>query len=79
MYSCMYVTPLQVLAPTDDRFPTLSSGVLRVSRHVSVRRHFDEAEVPEAGAAPQRLHGCDFHRAAAGQRHGAVVNGNTSV
>ena len=54
-------TSLEVLAPTDDGLPP--PVAFRISG--GVRRHLDEAEVPEAGAAPQRLHPRDSHRAVA--------------
>ena len=64
-------TSLEVLAPTDDGLPAVTFQIIGVG-HVAVRRHLDEAKVPEAGAAPQRLHPRDSHRAAAG--HGGSGN-----
>ena len=70
------ITSLEVLAPTDDGLPPVAFRIRGVG-HVAVRRHLDEAEVPEAGAAPQRLHPRDSHRAAA--RHGGGGNGDFFV
>ena len=71
-------TSLEVLAPTDDGLPAaaVSFRIIGVG-HVAVRRHLDEAKVPEAGAAPQRLHPRDSHRTAAG--HGGSGNGHFFV
>ena len=70
-------TSLEVLAPTNDGLPAVAFQIIGGVGHVAVRRHLDEAKVPEAGAAPQRLHPRDSHRAAA--RHGGSGNGHFFV